>query len=192
MPEQPAVAKQPAAVAPSQNWFQRTFGTTPMTPNMQQGIDIARKENPNLAPVESYGPISRLLNSGANAYVGGGNSIYVNPANMGSMNPQQVADTLAHEQTHINQKQGTSPTMNFLRAMFSGPRGPHYQRPDEMEAYQVEAQRRARMGRPAEPRQNMFGQTVTPQDVNLPAPRKSVAPSMGSPMYQSARSAKTM
>lgn len=176
--------EQTSRTAPSQNWFQRVFGSSPMTPEMQQGISIAKQENPNLAPVESYGPISRLLNSGANAYVGAGNSIYLNPATMSGMSPQQVADTLTHEQTHIQQKSGTSPTMNFLRAMFSGPREPHNQRPDEMEAYQAEAQRRARMGRPAEPRMNMAGQMVTPRDVNLPNPTpRSTAPTMGSPLF---------
>lgn len=182
MPEQKSVA-----TAPSPGFFERMFGSSPLTPNMQRGIEIARKENPNIQSVEPYGPISRLFNSDANAYVNPtlGKTIYVNPAHMGSMSPEQVADTLAHEGTHLSQMQreGNTGFTALIRSMFSGPRGPHHQRPEEMEAYQVEAQRRARMGRPAEPRMNMSGQVVTPKDVNLPLPRKSTAPTMGSPMF---------
>lgn len=144
-----------------------------MTPEMEQGIAIARKENPNLAPVNTYGPLSRFLMNDANAYTSPGRQIYLNPGTMTGFNPQEVADTLMHEQTHVNQMQerGYGPTREFFHYMF-GDSGEQYgRRPDEMEAFQTEQRRQARMGRsPGVMPSFMTGEMYVPQgDIQLPA-----------------------
>jgi len=120
-----------------------------MTPEMEEGIAIARKENPAIGNVQTYGPLSRFLMSDANAYTSPGRNIYLNPATMTGFNPQEVADTITHEQTHVNQmkERGYGPTREFFQYMFGGSGEPYGRRPDEIEAFQAEERRRARMGR---------------------------------------------
>ena len=172
--------------APSQSFLQRMFGDESFSPTQQQGIDIARKEMPGMAPVQPYGFFSRLLSSGNNAYAGlGGDRIYMNTQSMAGHTPEEVADTLTHEQTHINQQaqRGYGPTGEFLRNLLQGNPIPlpYGQRPDEMEAFQAERQRQARMGRmpSAYPSFTNPGQWTQPAgDINLPYEGpKSVAPS---------------
>lgn len=169
----PEPQKKAAAKEPSRGLLSRMFGSDPMTPEMEEGLRIARKENPNLAPVEPYGFFSRFLQPKAMGYVSPGNTIYVNPNQVGQ-SPQDWADTLAHEQTHVNQQQsqGYGPTMQLLRSMLSPTRLPYGQRPDEIEAFQVEKERRARMGRPQSPIPSFTGNDYfIPQDINLPLPK---------------------
>lgn len=105
-------------------------------------------------PVIPYGLVSNLQErirphlglDPTQAYYAGGN-IYVNPDVMGSMQSEDVADTLLHELTHKRQAQSRSVVERL--AEYINQRGPYGQRPDELEAYQVEADRRTRMGRPA-------------------------------------------
>jgi hypothetical protein len=141
--------KKENPVNPNPSFLQRFFGSSPMAPEVQQGIDIARKENPNLAPVETYGPISRLFSSRAQAYTSPGKTIYLNPDAMQGQSPQDVADTITHEQAHVNQmnQRGYGPTRELLSELTSGIGTPYHQRPDEMEAYQAEKLRRAKTGR---------------------------------------------
>lgn len=173
--------KTAASAAPTPGFLQRMFGASQMSPEMQQGIDIARKENPNMAPVEPYGFFSRLMQPKAQGYVvPGGSSIYLNPNQLQGQSPQDVADTLTHEQTHIQQNQQSpyGPTMQFLRAMLMPQNTPYGQRPDEMEAFQNEKNRRYAMDRPQTgiaSFQNPTESYVPQGNINLPAAR----PSMG-------------
>lgn len=159
------------------------FGDDPLTPEMQQGIDIARKENPNLAPVETYGPLSRLIQSTAMGYVSPNNKIYLNPAQTGQ-SPQDWADTLTHEQTHINQQKSTGygPTRLLLSRLF-GENLPYGQRPDEMAAFQAEKERRSRMNRwqSAVPSFSNPGQYYVPQDqdMTIEKPKSVLKPNRG-------------
>jgi hypothetical protein len=161
---------------PSQGILQRIFGSSTMTPEMEQGINIARKENPNLAPVQPYGMISRIMQPNAMGYTSPGRTIYLNPRTMEGQNPQDVADTLLHEQTHVNQmnQRGFGPTREFLHEAFSG-NEPYHRRPDEIEAYQSEVQRRARMGRmPTAVPSFETGEMITPGDIYLRSSKKMI------------------
>jgi hypothetical protein len=144
-----------------------------MSPEMEQGIAIARRENPNLAPVQTYGPLSRLMMPNANAYTSPGRQIYLNPATMTGFNPEEVADTLTHEQTHVNQMQerGYGPTREFLNTIFGGSNEIYGQRPDEIEAFQSEQRRQSRMGRtPGVKPSFQTGEMMVPRgDIQLPA-----------------------
>ena len=179
MPEKATAVK----TQPSPTFLQKMFGQQPFSPEIQQGVDIARKENPNMAPVEPYGFFSRLLQPNAQAYASPGRTLYLNPNQLQGQSPQDIADTLTHEQEHVNQMQqrGYGPTMEFLHQMFgSQGRLPYGQRPDEMGAFQAEKNRRYRMGRPQTgiaSFQNPGQFTVPQENINLPAPRPSIGPS---------------
>jgi hypothetical protein len=192
MPER-AAAPTAKSVEPSGNWFQRMFGSDRFTPEMEEGIRIARKENPNMAPVQPYGPVSRLLAGSALGYVSPASTIYLNPRTSLGQTPQEIADILAHEQTHVNQQSGLSPTQVALNSIFRRPEAYH-QRPAEIEAYQAEKQRRQSQGRTGMS-PSMDGTWHQTGDVNLPLSGSKYAPTkklMGSPMFQNASAAKTM
>jgi hypothetical protein len=99
----------------------------------------------------------------------------LNPATNAGQSAQDVADTITHEQTHVNQMKdrGHSAVGELLSTMF-GEKLPYNQRPDEMEAFQSETARRAKMGRmqTAIP-QFSKPEFYVPQDYNLP-PEKGI------------------
>lgn len=173
MPQQPEKTKTGAN--PSPGILQRMFGSDAMTPEMEQGIAIARKENPNLSPVKTYGPLSRLLMSHAQGYTSPARSIYLNPKQLQGFTPEDIADTITHEQVHSDQigQRSANPLMEMYRQATTS-NLPYGQRPDEMAAFQAEADRRNRMGRQqtARPSFSHPGQDYVPQDVNLPVERK--------------------
>jgi len=151
------------------------FGTDPMTPEMEEGIRIAKQEMPNMPDPQSYGFFSRLLNPNAMAYVSPGSNIYMNPRTNEGQTPQEIADTLTHEMEHVkqNKSEGYGPTMQFLRDVLIPQGEPYHRRPDEMAAFQAEKLRRSRMGRmqTAVPSFST-GEFYVPQDINLPAPQR--------------------
>jgi len=165
----PQDTKQPAkkTAQPSSSFLQKMFGPEKFSPEMEEGIGIARKEMPNMAPVQPYGFFSRLVNPNALAYVSSGSNIYLNPRTNEGQTPQEIADTLTHEQEHIKQKAEVGPFTSFLNSLFPQPQ--YSERPDEMAAFQAEKDRRNRMNRPqtAVP---SFGtdQFYVPRDINLP------------------------
>lgn len=167
----PQDSKTKPSSAPSPGLLERLFGTEDFSPEIQEGIRIAKQEMPNMAPVQPYGFFSRLVNPKMLAYVSGGKNIYLNPRTNEGQSPQDIADTLTHEQTHINQRaaEGYGPTMTLLRSMLSPPSQPYERRPEEMEAFQAEKDRRNRMGRPQSPVPSFStGDFYVPHDVNLP------------------------
>lgn len=147
------------------------FGSDEFTPKIQEGIRLAKQERPDLAAVEGFGPISRNLMKGALAYATPTKSILLNaPALAG--NPQDVADTLIHEQTHVDQMNSRPLWRNLLNLIT--PQDPYQQRSDELAAYQAERNRRKKMGRPETPIPSFeTGEYFTPQDINLPTPTRS-------------------
>src|SRR3970040_201409 len=166
MPPQEQKRQQPK----QQGLLQRIFGSQEMSPEVLQAIEIAKKEIPDLAPVQPYGMLSRLFGSDAQAYTSPGRNIYVNPAQMQGQSPQDIADVLTHEQEHVNQmKQRNSGTVGeFLRQAFTR-QGPYHQREDEMAAFQKEKDRRNRMGRSGTATPSFLtGQFNVPYDVKLP------------------------
>lgn len=146
-------------------------------PNIQAGINIAQKENPNLAPVSMYGPVSNLLQPNSQGYTSPGGTIYLNPKQLQGMTPEDIADTVTHENTHAQQMQrtGGGALMQFFREMMTGST-PYGQRPDEIEAFQAEEKRRNMMGRTQTAYPSFFnpGQYVVPLDQNLPADKPVV------------------
>lgn len=128
--------------------LQKWFGSSQLSPEMESGINIARSENPNTAPIEPYGLLSRMLLPNAQGYTSPGGTIYLNPTMMQGQSRQDVADTIVHEQQHVNQmkERGYSPSRELLNE-FMDLGTPYYQRPDELAAYQAEKDRRAKMNR---------------------------------------------
>jgi hypothetical protein len=179
LPQRQEKAKPAVNTEPSSSWLDRIFGSSTSTPEIQQGIDIAKREMPGMAPVKMYGPLSRLMRPDAQAYTSPGRTIYMNPAALAGQTPQDIADTLTHEQEHVRQmsERGYGPTREFLNTVF-GEGGPYGGRTDEMLAFQAEKDRRARMRRPqtAVPRFNS-NEFYIPQDINLPSQGINTAPS---------------
>jgi hypothetical protein len=167
-----------AATNPSPGLLQKLFGSSEMSPEIKQAIDIARGEDPSLANVSMYGPISRMLLPNAQGYTSPGKNIYLNPNQLQGMNSQDIADTILHEQQHVKQMRERGG--NALTELYKEARGskePYNQRPDEMAAFQFEKDRRARMGRmqtatPAFDPKDGFGGYIMPQDVYLPSKKK--------------------
>lgn len=167
MPPRQEKTRKVVNTGPSPSLMERLFGQSEMGPNIQEGIDIARRENPNLAPVQSYGPLSRLLLPQAQGYTSPGRNIYLNPAQLEGFSPEDVADTIIHEQTHVNQM-GPSSIMNFFKQF--GNSDPYHQRPEEIEAFQAEQARRSRQGRLQTGMPEFStGNIIAPQDIMLPA-----------------------
>jgi hypothetical protein len=140
-----------------------------MTPEMEEGIRIAQSENPNMADVQPYGFLSRMMLPSAQGYTSPGRTIYLNPKTMIGQQPQEVADTLTHEQKHVEQmnQRGYNPVREFLHETFSR-EGPYSRRPDEMESFQAEKSRRTRMNRMPTATPNFdTGEFHMPQDIRL-------------------------
>lgn len=176
MPKQEEQKKKiTPAVKPTESWLSRFFGSE-LTPEMKQAIEIVKKENPNLAPVETYGPISRLLMSKANAYTSPTGNIYLNPTQLQGYSPQDIADTLTHEQTHVNQikDRNLNPILETFRGLTEES---YHRRPDEMEAFKVEMLRRTNQGRGQTAIPSFLtGEHYTPSDIKLRAPSDEITP----------------
>lgn len=117
--------------------------------NVSQAAQLLSKEEPDFDPssVRKAGMIRRMLHPGAQAEAGLMGGIYVNPANTEGLDPQDMADTLLHEQTHVRQGKGRGLMKELYQRMMQN-QGWYGQRPDELEAFQAERDRRAKMGRP--------------------------------------------
>lgn len=162
-----------SSIDPSPGLLARTFGTDEFTPEVRKGIDIAKKENPNLATVKPYGFFSRLVAPQTYGIVGGydPNSIYLSGRHNTGRDPEDIADTLTHEQTHINQvKSGSKPQGLFSSLV--NPTQPYHRNPLEMEAFHAERDRQIRTGRTQAIPSFSTGQYIFPRDVNLPLNKK--------------------
>ena len=183
MPQQQEKQKQQpqkVSTGPSAGLLQRIFGFGVMTPEIEEGIRIAQSENPNLAPVKPYGMLSRMMQPQAMGYTSPGRTIYLNPRTMEGQNPQDVADTLVHEQEHVKQMQnrGYGPVREFLHEALSGIGGggePYHRRPDEIAAFGAETERRSKMGRMQSATPSFTtGEMRVADDIRLYTPRKKV------------------
>lgn len=168
----PQEQKKKEAPKPQRSLFQRIFGSEELSPETLQAIELAKKEIPDLAPVQPYGFLSRILKPDAMAYASPGRSIYLNPRYLQGQSVQDITDTLVHEQEHIKQARsaGTNPVTEFLRQVYSGIGVPYHQREDEMAAFQAEKDRRNKTGRTGISSTPSFltGEYKTPSDVKLP------------------------
>lgn len=177
MPQQPE-KQQPAKkiinTSPSQGLLSKLFGGN-FTPEMEEGIRLAQQENPGLAPVKPYGLISRMFQPNSFGYTSPGQTIYLNPRTMEGQTPQDVADTLTHEQSHVSQmkERGYGPIREFFHEMLGDTKIPYHQRPDEIEAFNSEIARRANMGRMQTATPSFTtGEMITPQDIQLRKEKK--------------------
>ena len=145
----PAPQEQKKSSPKKPGFFQKIFGSGEFSPDVWEAIRIAKQENPDLAPIEPYGLVSRLLQPSAMGYASPGRTIYLNPTQLQGQSVQDIADTITHEQTHIKQSKdsGRSPVGELMRQIYSSSGTPYHQREDEMAAFQAEKDRRNRMGR---------------------------------------------
>jgi hypothetical protein len=158
----------------------RFGGSAPSTsatpPEIAEAIKIAKQERPDLGSVETYGTLSKMLQPRAEGYVSPGRTIYLNPDQLKGKDPQYIADTLIHEQTHVDQmkRRNKSSFGELMRLMMGGPAEAYGQRPDEMEAFQAEKDYRAKQGRPlgTVPSFENPGEYRNPGDISLPADKK--------------------
>ena len=160
-------------VGPSFKWLTDMFGSDEKTPNIQQGIDIAKKEMPDMPEPEMYGPYSRWNFDNAYAYVGPFGGIHLSGKNLANQNPQQVADTLTHEMQHVNQyrQEGPGTAFNYWKQA-SLDQVPYYKRTAEQEAFKAEEARKQKRGERHEILNPVTGQYYNaPRDINLPNPR---------------------
>lgn len=150
--------------------MERFSGQPQLPPDIQEAINIAKKERPDLADVETYGPISKMLLGRAQGYISPGKTIYLNPDQLKGLGKQDIADTIIHEQTHVDQmnRKGQG-ALGKIWEMMTTPNEPYGQRPDEIEAFQVEQHRRDRMRRPqtAVPSFTTPGEYRIPSDIHL-------------------------
>lgn len=125
-------------------------GDEPFAPNVQEGLRLLQQEEANFDPSivrpKSGGIIGAFhVPKGAEASATPFGNIRVDTGMMVGKNPQEVADTLLHEYTHVKQMKPRGVIGQILHIL--GEDLPYGQRPDEMEAFQAEADRRTRMGR---------------------------------------------
>lgn len=148
---------------------------------VQQGIDIAKKQIPNMADVEMYGPIDRLTMSGTAAlpiqgYTSVTGKIRLNPTAIASSTLDDIADTIIHEQQHVNQIHQRGGTLAEIWRRITNPDGtlPYGQRPDELGAFQGAEDAAYAAGRQpsARPSFDQPGVYFQPQDVNLTPDKK--------------------
>ena len=149
------------------------FGSDEKTPNIQQGIDIAKKEMPDMPEPQMYGPYSRQTADDAYAYTGPFGGIYLSGKNLADQDPQQIADTLTHEMQHVNQyrQEGPVTAFNYWKQAAID-QVPYYKRTAEQEAFKAEEARKQKRGERYEILNPVTGQYyLAPRDINLPNPR---------------------
>ena len=147
---------------------------------LAQAIALAKKARPDLAPVETYGPVSRLwAPRGSQGYTSPAGTIYVDPDNPVNSTPEGLSDTHIHEQTHVDQmkRRGGGTLGQIWRMATDGDSLPYGQRPDELEAFQAESNYASPQGRATfKPSfTNPGGPDMLAADINLPVdPRQAL------------------
>lgn len=177
MPDQP-----PAP--PDNRGFLRRFLSPALTPEMQAGLALARKDRPDIPDPDTYGPISNAYadEPGNQAYVSPAGGMYLNQK--AQLRPEDWADTIIHEQTHLDQqkRRGLGTAGEVVGRAFGvgapemGIGLPYGQRPDEMEAFGAGAHHARERGADdyqtyLKPSFTHPGQFYSPHDINLPTPR---------------------
>lgn len=127
-------------------------------PMIAELLARVRKEMPDVAdaPVTPMGRIGQVLSKGALATTSPFGSVSYNPEALRGASPADIADTLTHELTHVRQSRAMSPFQKVIAILQGAKQGfgggmPYGQRPDELEAYQAEANRAVSQGRTPAP-----------------------------------------
>jgi hypothetical protein len=120
--------------------------------NVQEAMRLLQAEEPGFDP-SIVGPKTALplvgtfqVPPGAQAAATPFGNIRYDPTQLEGQSAQDVADTLLHEYTHVKQMKPRGVIGQILQ-MVTEKNLPYGQRPDEIEAWQAERQRRNRMGR---------------------------------------------
>jgi hypothetical protein len=132
--------------------------TSSEQPLMEELLKRVRGEMPDVADasIEPMGWLGRKLSGGAIAVTTPFGGVKYDPDALKGASPDEIADTLAHELTHVRQVRQLSPLQRVLevgRGFQFGIGGglPYGQRPEELEAYQAEADRATAQGRTPAP-----------------------------------------
>lgn len=151
--------------------LQKIFGYGQMSPEIEQGIAIAKREHPNMPTPTRMGLLGHMV-SPANAQAITSsitNGISLNDSILKGYTPQDIADILEHENTHVEQARRNGILANNYQ-MIQDKDTPYYQRPNEVEAFRATGARQERMGNYVEPVPSVLGKFYTPHDVNLSHP----------------------
>lgn len=130
--------------------------------------------------ISPMGGLGQALSGGAEAITNPlTGSIYYNPVRMGGQSQHQVEDTLAHELTHTRQSQQEPWYTKFMAPLVGLQRGlgfgePYGQHPEELEAYQTEADRAAAAGRTPGAMPQFLPQQSWWQRLTEPPPARSM------------------
>ena len=137
------------------------------SPEIQQGIAIAKREHPNMPDPHQMGMMGRFFApSRALAITSPFNRISMNTEMLSGKNPQDVADVLEHENTHVEQHRNRG-ILGQLNDTYSNLKTPYFENPNEIEAFQASAHRQNTMGRPVQTVPAVGNRWITPRDVNL-------------------------
>lgn len=157
----------PSFLEKIQDWL----GYGPLPDNVRQAIDIAKREGIPTDNIQKMGPIGRFFAPSAAATTTPGRNVQMNMPQMVGQSPNEIADVIAHENTHVNQiSQHKGGLLGEFWNRFNEIQTPYAQRPDEMEAYQVEKKRKMKRGEQAvSPSFSQPGKwNISRKDVNLP------------------------
>jgi len=149
-------------------------------PRMAEIIAKVRQQMPDVAdaPIEPMGAFGKLMSKGAIATTSPFGGISYNPDALQGASAADVGDTIAHELTHVRQVRGQSVGQKLGNVWEGLKYGlglglPYGQRPDELEAFQTEADRQLADHRSPNPTPGFNTEDwKTLGDISLPAPRK--------------------
>lgn len=115
--------------------------------NVTEGIAKLKGEAPDISStsIGMMGGIAQHLLPGAEGWTSPMGGISLNPEMMKGKSADEVGDTLLHELTHVHQAKQRGVIGQVLATLMD--KLPYGQKPDELEAFQSEADRRTRMGR---------------------------------------------
>jgi hypothetical protein len=157
-----------------------TQRTADADPRMAEIIAKVRQQMPDVADasIEPMGGFGKLISKGAIATTSPFGGVSYNPDALHGASAADVADTLAHELTHVRQVRGQSIGQKFGNVLEGLKYGlgfglPYGQRPDELEAFQTESNRQLAEHRSPNPRPGFnTDEWQTLGDIHLQAPRK--------------------
>lgn len=163
MPQELSKSNQPSLL-------QKIFGYGQMSPEIEEGIRIAKSENPNMPTPTRMGLLAKMFTpSNALAATYPFRNISMNENMLKGHTPQEVADTLAHENTHVQQMRNDGVLGQIYRG-YQESQTPYWEKPSEVEAFRSTANRQKARGATVEPILSVTGGYYSPQDVNLPLP----------------------
>lgn len=138
-------------------------------------MELAKRQMQKEMPAElagttiaPWGRLGQLLRPGAEAMAGRlTQTVGYNPAAIQGKGQEEVNDLLAHELTHVRQRNRSGPINYFLETLVDG-RLPYYQRPVELEAFQTEKDRALQQRRTPPTTPSFLDGSIGAGDIPLP------------------------